>query len=203
MPPGEWPGVWITSKARSPRSMTSPCSRMRPAGAGGIRYFDASQPSRHAVEHLVGRVAVGERPFVARVGEDVRLGAHARSGRETRDGSRYGRNACGWRRRRACARVTSATWRRRLTWPSPLSNSRSRSRPRTCQMLQRKNGLIHGSWISVTPSAMRMVSYQWPCVDDRKRRHGHLVRRMTSPAWHETATMSPGLHGAAGAEAWR
>ena len=27
-------------------------------------------------------------------------------------------------------------------------------------MLQRKNGLIHGSWISVTSSAMRIVSYQ-------------------------------------------
>ena len=64
------------------------------------------------------------------------------------------------------------TWRRRLTWPRPVSNSRSRSRPRTCQMLQRKNGLIQGSWISVTPSPMRMVSYQSASVDDRKRGHG-------------------------------
>ena len=44
-------------------------------------------------------------------------------------------------------------------WPS-LSKSRSRSRPRTCQMLQWKKGFIHGSWISVTPSPRRMVSYQ-------------------------------------------
>ena len=33
--------------------------------------------------------------------------------------------------------VTSSTCLARLTWPSPLSKSRSRSRPRTCQMLQR------------------------------------------------------------------
>src|SRR5687767_2787914 len=54
---------------------------------------------------------------------------------------------------------TSATCLRKLTCPSPVSNNKSRSRPLTCHMLQRKNGLIHGSWISVIPSAMRMVSY--------------------------------------------
>ena len=37
MPPGEWPGVWMTSKARSPRSMTSPDSSRRSAGAGAMR----------------------------------------------------------------------------------------------------------------------------------------------------------------------
>jgi hypothetical protein len=55
--------------------------------------------------------------------------------------------------------VTRGTWQLRLKWPRPVSKSRSRSRPRTCQMLQRKKGLIHGSWIRVTSSAMRIVSY--------------------------------------------
>src|SRR5262249_52772607 len=54
---------------------------------------------------------------------------------------------------------TSGTYWRRLKWPRPVSNRRSWSRPRTCHMLQRKNGLIQGSWISVTPSPMRTVSY--------------------------------------------
>ena len=33
MPPGEWPGVWITSKCRSPRSIASPSATIRVAGA--------------------------------------------------------------------------------------------------------------------------------------------------------------------------
>ena len=150
-----------TSKRRSPRSTTSPSSSRRWRVPADRRSASADQPGRQA----------------------RRTSRRSRSGRQAsiRCAGRRGSSAsarCTQRSRKLVmaadmvemgvagdadellARSTSGTWRRRLTWPRPVSNSRSRSRPRTCQMLQRKNGLIQGSWIRVTPSPMRMVSYQ-------------------------------------------
>ena len=62
--------------------MTSPCVEQA-LGRGGLYPVARRVPAfGQAVEHLVGGVAVGERPVVARVGENFRLGlVHAAIGK--------------------------------------------------------------------------------------------------------------------------
>src|SRR4029453_4618234 len=71
MPPGEWPGVWMTSKARFPRSIRSPSASAVVAGGGGEGWGGGRASGWPALEHVIGGIAIGERPFPARVGQDL------------------------------------------------------------------------------------------------------------------------------------
>ena len=74
MPPGEWPGR-MDHLEGAVAKIDDVAAFEQTAGRGGLNTVARRVPAiRHAVEHLVGRVAVGERPFVARIGEDGRFG---------------------------------------------------------------------------------------------------------------------------------
>ena len=81
MPPGEWPGVCTTPEG-AVAEIDDIASARRRRGRRGVDPVGRRVPAfRPAIEHLLGRVAVGERPVIARIGEDMGFGAmHAAVG---------------------------------------------------------------------------------------------------------------------------
>ena len=168
MLPGEWPGRCSTSKWRSPRSMASP-RRAAAWPVPGRSIVAATSPRRRGVDEQLGDVvaAVAVRAEDG-VAEDRRLQRH-RPGRGASSASAVGRPSANspipptwslWAwvatataAARAPARRGGAAGPGRARCPR-----RGRSRPSTCQTLQRRRGCTWGSVTSVIPSPTRSTT---------------------------------------------
>ena len=173
MLPGEWPGRWSTSKARSPRSTTSPSAqqaRRRRRRPGAAR----RRPARRRGRRRRGAAGCRSRrrdtapgpPSPYTDGSSVTPPASASSAASAAWTARSA-NSCippmwslwAWVATASSplARSCSTRWRSGRS-PSDVSTTTSVLRPRTCQTLQRSSGCTWGSASSVMPSPTSRTS---------------------------------------------